>query len=486
MAGRLTILSFFLVFSGLLHGQTAARACADSLPASLSKLPAKYIEQVSAKADKYYSSITSKTEKTLSKLSKWEGKIKTILEKASPETAQRLFGNGQLTFAGLLQQYKEGKAAADGYRAQYNEYRDKVTTTVKYLEEKKNMLDSNLLKPLQQAKGSTAKLNEQLKNTEAVQQFIKDRKKQLMGQALQYLGKSRYLQKINKNSYYFFTALSSYKETFSDSRKTEELAVKLLQKIPGFDAFIRKNSMLASLFGVPGEAAAGGGSLAGLQTRASVNNLIQQQLASGGPNAQQIFQQNMQAAQSQLTELKNKILKAGGSSSDANMPEGFRPNTQRGKKLINKIEISANIQSNRANGVWPVSSEIGLGAGFRPHQNFVAGVGFAGRIGWGRDISHIALSYSGISVRSFAEYKLKGSFHAAAGFEMNYRPEIRSLELLKDYSAWNQSFLVGVSKVIDIKSKLFKKTSLKLLWDLLSYRQIPRTEKIVFRVAYNF
>ncbi len=449
-------------------------------------LPARYLETVSSKADKYYNSITSKTEKTLAKLSKWEGKIKTILEKASPETAQRLFGNRQLTFAGLLQQYKEGKAAADGYRGQYNEYRDKVTTTVKYLEEKKDLLDSNVLKPLQRAKGSTAKLNEQLKNTEAVQQFIKERKKQLMGQALQYLGKSKYLQKIGKESWYYVESIQHFKETFSDEKKTEELAVKLLKKIPAFNEFLRKNSMLASLFGVPGEGSAGGASLAGLQTRASVNNLIQQQLASGGPNAQQQFNQNLQAAQSQLTELKNKILKAGGNSSDANMPEGFKPNNQKTKSFWQKWETGINIQTNRASSVVPVGTQAGLSLGFRPHQNFVAGFGLAGRIGWGRDISHIALSYSGISVRSFSELKLKGSFHSVIAFEMNYRPEIRSFEVLKNYSSWEKSFLVGVSKVVDLKSKLFKKTSLKLLWDVLSYRRATGSESIVFRVGYNF
>ncbi len=459
-------------------------------------LPARYLETVSSKADKYYSNITSKTEKTLEKLSKWEGKIKTILEKTSPETAQRLFGNGQLTFAGLLQQYKEGKAAADGYRGQYNEYRDKVTTTVKYLEEKKNLLDSNVLKPLQRAKGSTAKLNEQLKNTEAVQQFIKERKKQLMGQALQYLGKSRYLQKIAKENFYFVESLKNFRETFSDTHKTEEFAMNVLKKIPGFDAFIKRNSILASLFRVPGDPndPSAQASFAGLQTRASVNNLIQQQIAAAGPNGMQQFQQNMQAAQTQLNELKNKILKAGGGSSDALTPDpsprggegGFRPNTQKVKSFWKKWETGINIQTNRASSVVPVGTQAGLSLGFRPHQNFVAGFGLAGRIGWGRDISHIALSYSGISVRSFSELKLKGSFHSVIAFEMNYRPEIRSLELLKDYSAWQQSFLVGVSKVIDIKSKLFKKTSLKLLWDVLSYKTVPRQSSVVFRVGYNF
>jgi len=504
---RLTFL-LLLLCSRILHAQqpdTAVKA------ATIPTLPANYLATVSAKTDKYYTSITTKTEKTLAKLSKWEAKIKTILEKTSPETAQRLFGNNQLTFAALLQKYKEGKAAADNFKGRYDEYRDKVTTSLRYFGDSAERFKSvrfnssrvevDSSQGRSQAKISTAvqkitKLNEQVRQTEAVEEFIKERKKQLMQQALQYIGKSKYLQKISKQSYYYIETLRNYKEIFSDPKKTEELAMQLLQKIPAFNDFIRKNSMLASLFRLPGDPNDPGAqaSLAGLQTRASVNNLIQQQLSAGGPNAQQQFQQNMQAAQSQLNELKSKILKAGGSSSTEEMPEGFRKNEQRGKSFGKKIELSVNVQSNRGNGIFPVSSDLGLSAGFRPHQHFVAGVGLAGRIGWGRDIRHISLSYSGISARSFAEFKLKGSFHAAGGFEMNYRPEIRRLEVLKDYSSWQRSGLVGISKVLSLSSPrrgrsgggFFKKTSIRLLWDFLSYQQVPKTQPVLVRVGYSF
>jgi hypothetical protein len=488
MINKIVFLVLTIFLCNELHAQ-APLVQADSALTKLSSLPQNYLQTLTSKSEKYYNAVTSKTEKTLERLAKWEAKIKTILEKTSPETAQRLFGNDQLTFASLLQKYKEGKVVVENYRGQFNEYRDKVNTTLKYLDDKKEQLNSSVVKPLQEAKAKTAKLNEQLKNTEAVQQFIKERKKQLMDQALQYLGKSKYLQKISKESYYYVETLRNYKEIFSDPKKTEELAVKLLNKVPGFSEFIRKNSMLASLFrsaGSPPLGGAGGGSLAGLQTRAQVNNLIQQQIAAGGPNAQQQFQQNIQAAQAQLNELKSKILKSGGSSSDAEIPEGFKPNNQKSKTFWQKWELGMNVQTNRGSSVFPVASDLGLSAGYKPNNKMVVGVGLAGRIGWGKDIRHISLSYSGISARSFAEWKLKGSFHAAAGFEMNYRPEIRSVGPLKDYSSWQQSGLVGISKVVSIKSKFFKKTSIRLLWDFLSYQQVPRAQPVIFRVGYAF
>ncbi|MCC7380080.1 MAG: hypothetical protein IT255_12040, partial [Chitinophagaceae bacterium] len=75
---------------------------------TLKDIPASYIKNIENKIDKYSRRITGKTGKTLEKLAKWETKIKGILDKFSPETSQKLFGNNQTTFSTLLQKYKEG------------------------------------------------------------------------------------------------------------------------------------------------------------------------------------------------------------------------------------------------------------------------------------------------------------------------------------------------------------------------------------------
>lgn len=91
------------------------------------------------------------------------------------------------------------------------------------------------------------------------------------------------------------------------------------------------------------------------------------------------------------------------------------------------------------------------------------------------------------------DVKLKGSFYASGGFEYNYQPVADSLissstpgTNWKDVSSWQQSGLVGLSKIISVKSKFFKKTKLQLMWDFLSYQQVPRTQPVKFRVGYNF
>lgn len=131
---------------------------------------------------------------------------------------------------------------------------------------------------------------------------------------------------------------------------------------------MRKNSQLASLFRMPGDPDDAGNmaSLAGLQTRArKVNALIQQQVTAGGPNAQAQLQQNLQAAQGQLNQLKDKVIKMGGGSSDAEMPEGFKPNNQKTKSFLKRIELGTNIQSVRSNGILPTTSDLAISAGYQ-------------------------------------------------------------------------------------------------------------------------
>ncbi len=220
-----------------------------------------------------------------------------------------------------------------------------------------------------------------------------------------------------------------------------------------------------------------------------VNNLIQQQVAAGGPNAQAQFQQNLKDAQGQLNELKNKILSsplARGGSSDDIMPEGFKPNNQKTKSFWNRLEYGTNIQSQKPNGYFPVTSDIGLSLGYKLNDKSVVGVGASYKLGWGQNIRHINITHQGAGLRSFVDWKIKGSFWVNGGYEMNYQSEFNRIELLKDMNGWQQSGLVGLSKVVSLKTKFFKKTKLQLLWDFLSYQQVPRTQPIVFRLGYSF
>ncbi|MGC4037077.1 MAG: hypothetical protein QM764_14050 [Chitinophagaceae bacterium] len=116
------------------------------------------------------------------------------------------------------------------------------------------------------------------------------------------------------------------------------------------------------------------------------------------------------------------------------------------------------------------------------------------KMGWGKDIRHIRITGEGASLRSYLDVKapfgnargvVTGGWWISGGYEMNYQRRFHNLYQLKQYQAWSLSGLVGISKKIPVNTKFFKNTSLKLLWNFLSYQQVPRTQPILFRVGYN-
>jgi hypothetical protein len=463
-----------VMFSNVLAvGQT------DSTLEALQQVPDKYVKTINTKIDKYTNRVSSKTIKTLTKLAKWETKIKTTLTKLSPETAQRLFGSNQQTFGTVLQQIQKGEAIKLEYRRQYDKYRDDATTSIKYLEKNKQFLDSGLTKEIQATKQKLQRLNSDEDSTQALQQFIKERKKQLVSAAFQYMGKSKYLTKMNKEAFYYAETMKNYKEIFSDEAKTEKLVKGVLHKVPGFSQWAQKNSMLSALFGSPGGGdVADASRYAGLQTRAGVQQIIQQRIGTGGAA---VAKQHMQAAQAQLNQLKNKLIKNPFAGNGGGELPDFKPNMQKTKTFLQRLEFGSNIQFARNNSLVPTTADIALTVGYKLNDKSTAGIGAGYKMGLG-SIDKIRFSTEGISLRSFIDWKLKKQLYLTGGWEMNYLNKTLQQGVLKP--AWQQSALAGLNKKFNIKTKWAKQTQLQLLYDFMAKRNLAQAW--VFRVGYTF
>jgi hypothetical protein len=51
---------------------------------------------------------------------------------------------------------------------------------------------------------------------------------------------------------------------------------------------------------------------------------------------------------------------------------------------------------------------------------------------------------------------------------------------------WQQSGLIGLSKMVSLPGKVVKKTKVSILWDFLSFYQRPPTQAFNFRIGYIF
>ena len=310
-----------------------------------------------------------------------------------------------------------------------------------------------------------------------------------MQEQLQKLGIVKAFKGIKKQVYYYQQQLLEYKSWFDDPSKLEAKLTELVLQIPVFQQFFAGNSQLGSLFALPGNSNPTA-MLAGLQTRA----MVQQDLTArfgAGTQVQQMLQQNMGEAQGMLNELKNKINSLGTGASDEELPD-FKPNNQKTKSLLKRLELGTNLQTQRATNFFPVTSDLGLSIGYKMSDKSIIGVGASYKMGWGKGWNNINITQQGVGLRSFVDIKLKGSFWISGGYEQNYKPRLREVIIpspgggSRMGAGWTKSGLIGISKVVSLKTKLFKKTKFQLLWDFLSYQEIPRTQPIVFRIGYNF
>ncbi|MBS1598425.1 MAG: hypothetical protein JST75_09365 [Bacteroidetes bacterium] len=444
------------------------------------KLAQKYISTVSKKADGITNDLDKKTEKYISDLQKQEAKIQRKLSKVDSLASKNIFSKSPNVYDQLrtdLQNKSDRLLKGSG---QYISWLDTAGTTLKFFQN--NAAFKNISAGQSQLKNAFGKihsLDDQLKQAENVKEFIRQRKEYLKQQLASYNFGSE-LKNYNQTAYYYAQQVNEYKAALDDPTKLEKKALEILNKIPAFQDFMKKNSLLAGLFNIPEDYGTSG--VAGLQTREVVQQLMSERMSLMGPAGAQTAQANILDAQSQLTQLRDKFMKTG---TGGEIPD-FKPNDQKTKKFLKRLEYGVNLQTAHSTYYFPTTTDIGFSVGYKLSEKNIIGIGGSAKIGWGTDIRHIAVTGQGLGVRSFLDMKIKGNFYASGGFEYNYQKTFNSLQQVNEIKMWQQSGLIGLSKMISLKSKMIKKTKLQLLWDVLSYYQTPRTQPIKFRVGYNF
>ena len=429
---------------------------ANAQDSTLKQLPEKYLSDLRRKFDKFEEQVDKRTEKALARFIKQEQRMKSKLWKSDSLSAKTIFNSSISKMEGL----KSGlsKRIPGGGDA----YLDTLTHTLKFLDQYNNVSK----KQLAGAEKSVGDLQGKLQQAEAVKAYIRSRKQELKEQLSQYSGFAKDLERFNKEAYYYGEQLKEYKSLFQDRKKAEAKAMTMLKKLPAYNDFLRKHSQLAGLFNLNGSYNETR-NLEGLQTRTQVDQLLQQRIGSG-QDARQAVSQQMEQARSQFTELKSKFPDLDNA---ADMPD-FKPNPMKTKSFVQRLEFGGNIQFQKSSRYFPTTSDFAAQVAYKFHKNGSAGIGAAYKLGMGSGWDHIVFSHVGLGLRSFIDWKLKGTFFLNGGVEKDY--------LIKN---WKTSALLGISKKYKINTKL--KGNIILLYDFLAQRQIPQTSPIKLRIGYS-
>ena len=467
MKSTLCGLALLCLVQTISHAQSAHPA-ADKAQSFPSRLLGK-LQSTTANLNQQ---LTEQTTKYLQKMQRREDRLRKKLSGVDSNAARQLFGNSQQQYAALMQKIRTDTGSRNQtLSGTYMPYLDSLQGTMKFLG----------------VPGQVQALQAKMGDANQVQSFVQQRKQQISQYITQHTDLQGLLGKqyagLNKDAYYYSQQLRQYKEMWNNPDQLEQKALTILNKLPAFQTFMKNNSQLAGLFHLPGNYDSPE-ALAGLQTKDQVAQQIQSQVAAGGAGGAAALQSNMQSAESKLDGYKDKLGKLGQGNGDMDMPD-FKPNDQKTKTFWKRLEYGANFQTTHNNYYFPTITDFGLSLGYKLGNSNVIGVGASYKLGWGNGIQHVALSSQGMGLRSFLEIKIKSSFSATGGFEYNYTTPFTSFQDIRQIQRWTQSGLIGISKTVSMKSQFFKQTKLQLLWDFLSYQQVPKTQAVVFRLGYN-
>lgn len=443
----------------------------DSLPQNLST---KYLSQIRLKSEHYRSALDRQSEKTLTRLLRLENKMKKRLSRNRQRNIQEHFPDSLNRFKNCVSQGISARVFTGSLAG--GQYLDSLSSSMKFLNEHRELFK----KPTQKISGTVRSVQEvqkRFENAEQLNEYIRQRKEHLKEQLAGIKGMDKYLRRYSKESYYYGARIREYQALFQDKKKAEAKAIEILGKMPLYQDFLKKNSQLTSLFNLSNNYN-DSRSIEGLQTRILVDGLLQQRIGNS-PDSRQALSLQMDAARQKFNDLKKNFpeLNNGGE-----MPE-FRPSALKSKPLWQRLEWGSNIQFQKSSYYFPATSDVAGQVAYKFHKNGSTGIGLTYKLGLGRDWSHIHFTHSGFGIRSFVDWKLKGSFFLNGGYEANHlstRPQSSSVA---SWNGWQNSALLGISKKYRVNAKL--KGNLMVLYDFLAPRQLPKTDNIKVRIGYT-
>lgn len=476
----------FVLFMSALQAQDTSSS---SLIDKIISLPDKVFGKIDRKASSLEAKLNGKTEKYLARMQKQEEKLKRkLLQRGDTAAAMEIFGNIGNTYNDMKNRAGQTKSKISNLSS-YSPHADSLNNAFQFLQQNELVTkNKELTGKLTQSLSSVEQLQTKLNQTENLRKYLQQRQRYLK-EKMQQVGMVKEYKKLQKQAYYYQAQIKEYRDAFENPALFEKKLLGLLTKVPAFQNFFAQHSELASVFQLPGA----GGSIAGgspVNTAFPTRDMVQQNLMTrlgSSPDPAQAIQQGMQSGTSYMNSLKSKLTQTTGGGADIDMPDS-KINSQKTKSFWKRISLGSNLQTVRGNNFFPATSDVGLSASFKASDDISFGLGTATKIGWGEGWNNIAVTYQGLAFRSFFEWKvpsnntLLSGFWATGGAEMNYRSQLRNIAVLKDYSVWQQSALIGMSKKYSIGKKW--KGNAQILYDVL-WKRTPGATPVVFRLGYS-
>jgi hypothetical protein len=500
----LCLSAMLCIAASVTHAQTV-----DSVADKLTHFPMRLFGHIQSKTAELNQKLQRQTQKYLQQLQNEEARLEKKIFALDSGGAKTLFAKSGQQYGQFLNKLQTDTGSAHPkLTGQYQPYTDSLQTALAFFQKNPQVLGQSTSTAIPGNPSLSPEIQTQLQSSilqlRALQAKMQDagqikaymqQRKQVLSQ---YIALHTNLQSLLNKSfgamqrtmYYYSAQVNQYRNMLNSPDQLEQKAMAMLSRLPAFGSFMKTHSQLSSIFTLPGSTTTPQ-TLAGLQTRSQVSGAAKGQLtgAASGSNSNSNSTTSSPSlpgnAQSELATYKAKLSQLGGGSSDIDAPN-FRPNDQKTKSFLGRLQYGVDIQTTQGTYYFPTMTSLGLSLGYRLGHGNDVGIGAAMKVGWGTGFNHIAITGQGVGLRSFVDIHIKSSWSATGGFEYNYTQPFTEYQQIRQIQVWTKSGLIGVSKTVSTRSRMLKQTKLSLLWDFLSYQAVPRTAPLVFRIGYNF
>ena len=270
---------------------------------SVSKKSLHFLQQ---KYEKMNATVEKQSQKMLVRMRGKEEKLKRRISRKDSAKAAALFNDTDDRYKQLQAKLSAPYDSTQSFPlSEYLPGVDSMQTALSFLKSAGANLPADKLQEITKTGSELRGLQDRLQKANDIEAFVRQRERQLKEQ-MQSSGLAKQLKSINREAFYYSQRVREYKEMLSNKEKTEQKLLGAVRESKAFQSFMKRNSYLARLFPEPqnyGTPEA----LAGLQTRAAVQQGLQQRfgalpasspetLGEGG-GANSYLQQQMQAAQ---------------------------------------------------------------------------------------------------------------------------------------------------------------------------------------------
>jgi hypothetical protein len=461
----------------------------------------RYLKKIERKNDRYVKQQERKTHRLLSKLSRKEKallndndsvKLDSSLVKGNFSHIQgrlldntnnpdQILANGSQ--AALLQKNMSINTMPGNLNSDIKDYLKQQFITSSFLIDTNCIKCEKLKKESKKAKENIAKTSRKLERIKSAEADIKKHQETLKNYGIRTPELAGKIKEINKDCYYYMQGMNGFKDIYTNPAKgIENSLLKNLSLNKDFKIFQGQMSTIPLSTSSLNTSVLTGNAMpdmTGYQTKAQVQAMLPQNASGITPDAKLQLISNMQNGLNKFTELRDE-------KPDLSMLKDkpdFKVNPFKGLPLRKRFIPGITFQPQIKKLNEPFIIDMGLTLGFKLSDRLMPMIGASTKVGFGKDIHNIALSYQGVVVRAGFDTKLFYGFSIQGWYEATWKPLPDKFTETPSLHYPQPSLIAGICNTYKISKKV--NGTLMIGYDFFYNKHIPYTSPWVIRMGWQ-